>query len=342
MKILIVGGTGIISAAVTKKLSEAGHELTLINRGSRPEAIPEGTKLLKEDISDIDGIKAQLSGRSFDAVADFISFVPENIDRAFDLFSDKTRQYIFISSGAAFQCPRNSYLIHEDTQLKNPYWTYAQNKILCEDELLKYYRYKDFPVTIVRPGHTYDERWVPLGLSGDKGCYQVLTRMLEGKPTIIHGDGTSLWSLTHNSDFAEGFCGLVGNPHAIGEIVNIATDEVLTWNQIYESIADALGVSLNPFYVSSEFLHAAGPYDFRSCLTGERAQSTVISTDKLKRLVPGFSAKVRFHDGVKRTIDHIFATPSLQVPDPQYDRFCDLLVAKLTETANSIRREMSM
>lgn len=340
MRILIIGGTGIISTAVTRQLATEDHELYLINRGGRSEVIPSNVSLIQADIHDTETVQKQLGTLSFDVVADFISFVPADIERAYQLFAGRTNQYLFISSGAAFQCPRNHYLITEGTLLKNPYWTYAQNKILCEDRLIQLYRYQDFPITIVRPGHTYDERWVPLGLSGDKGCWQVMKRMMEGKPTIIHGDGTSLWSLTHNSDFAAGFCGLIGNPHAIGEIVNIATEEVLSWNQIYGFIAKALQVELIPFYVSSMFLHQSSDYDFKSCLMGERAHSTVVSIEKLKRLVPDYQPKVRFQDGIRRTIKHILATPELQVEDPKYDAYCDMLVSELTKTAASIKDQL--
>lgn len=341
MKILIVGGTGIISAAVTKQLAEEGHELTLINRGTRTESIPSGASLIKADIHEENSILKQLEGQRFDAVADFISFTAEDIERAFQLYNGRTKQYLFISSGASFQKPLSDYRVTESTPLRNPYWTYAANKIRCEEALTRHYREDGFPITIVRPGHTYDERWVPLGISGDKGCFQVMKRMLEGKPTIIHGDGSSLWTLTHNSDFAAGFCGLVGNIHALGETVNIASDEVLSWNQIYECIADALGVTLNPFYVSSLFLHCSSDYDFKSCLIGERAHSTVFVCDKLKRLVPGYCAKVRFRDGIQKTVDNILATKELQVEDPKYDAYCDLLVEELGGSARRIRERLA-
>jgi nucleoside-diphosphate-sugar epimerase len=340
MKILLIGGTGIISTAVTRQLSAENHKLYLINRGTRTEVIPPNVQLIKADIHDTDEIAHQLAGESFDAVADFISFTPEDIERSFHLFAGRTRQYIFISSGAAFQKPLSDYRVTESTPLRNPYWKYAGNKILCEDTLIHFYRKYNFPITIVRPGHTYDERWVPLGLSGEKGCWQVMKRMLEGKPTIIHGDGTSLWTLTHSSDFAAGFCGLIGNPHAIGETVNISSDEVMTWNQIYECIADALGVTLNPFYVSSMFLQCSSDYDFKSCLIGERAHSTVFVNDKLKKLVPGYCAKIRFSEGIKRTINNILSTSELQVEDPKYDAYCDMLVEQLSHTAAVIKENL--
>lgn len=341
MKILLIGGTGIISAAVTKQLAAQGHALTLVNRGTRPEAIPAEAELIKTDTRDEAALAQQLKGKYYDAVADFISFTAEDVERSFRLFSGHTKQYLFISSGAAFQKPLSDYRVTESTPLRNPYWTYASNKIKCEEALIRHYREDNFPITIVRPGHTYDERWVPLGISGDKGCWQVMKRMMAGKPTIIHGDGTSLWTLTHNSDFAAGFCGLVGNIHALGETVHISSDEVLSWNQIYQCIADALGVTLNPFYVSSLFLHCSSDYNFKSCLIGERAHSTVFINDKLKRLVPGFHSKVCFRDGIQKTVDNILATPELQVEDPKYDAYCDLLVEELNGAAARIKSNCS-
>lgn len=337
MKILLVGGTGIISAAVSREAVKAGHELWVINRGSHKELLPEGAHLIKSDIQYTASIKNALKNLSFDCVADFIVQKPEQIERDYQLFSGKTKQYIFISSASAYQKPLSHYEITESTPLSNPYWEYSRNKIACEDALMRIYRNTGFPITILRPSHTYDEYNVPLCITGYYGCYGVIKRMLEGKPTIIPGDGTSLWTVTHNSDFAKAFLGIAGNPQAIGEAVHITSDEVMTWNRIYETVADALSVPLKPFYVSSLFLHQAGPYDMKCCLIGERVQTAVFKNDKLKRLVPGFQAAIPFRTGIRQTLKHLLSDPALQTEDPVFDAWCDSLVKELTNTAARLK-----
>ena len=221
--------------------------------------------------------------------------------------------------------------------MANPYWEYSRNKIACEAFLMEKYREEGFPVTLIRPSHTYDERSVPLGVHGDKGSWQVLRRMLDGKRVIIHGDGTSQWTLTHNSDFAKGFIGLMGNPHALGNVFQITSDETLTWNQIYEVIAGKLGVELKACHVSSEFLSEIGPYDFRGGLLGDKAWTVLFDNSKLKQAVPGFQATVRFEEGVARTIDNILAHPELQVPDPDFDAWCDRVLAAIDKAKASLK-----
>ena len=210
--------------------------------------------------------------------------------------------------------------------MANPYWEYSRNKIACEEVLMKAYRERQFPVTIIRPSHTYDNRNMPLGVHGDKGSYQVIQRMLQGKPVIIHGDGTSLWTMTHNSDFAKGYVGLMGNPHAIGEAFQITNDETLTWNQIYSTIARVLGVELKAYHVSSEFLAATGNYDLLGSLIGDKANSVVFDNSKLKRAVPDFVPTVRFEQGIRDTIENIMAHPELQKEDPEFDEWCDKVI----------------
>ena len=256
MKILFIGGTGTISMAISKLLLSQGHTLYLVNRGNRNLALSGDLVELKADINDEAAVASLIKDLSFDVVADFIAFTPDQLERDYHLFQNKTKQFIFISSASAYQKPLSDYRITEGTPLANPYWEYSRNKIACEDYLMKMYREEGFPVTIVRPSHTYDERNVPLGVHGDKGSYSVIKRIMEGKPVIIHGDGTSLWTITHNSDFAKAFVGLLGNVHAIGEAVQITSDESVTWNQLYQIIADTLGVALNAIHVSSEFLTA--------------------------------------------------------------------------------------
>lgn len=344
MKALFIGGTGTISTAISEKLLREGHELWLINRGSRNDTLPPGAHVIQADIGNEADVAAKLAGQSFDVTADFIAFTPEHLERDYRLFAGKTKQFIYISSASAYQKPLSDYRINEGTPLANPYWAYSRNKIAGEELLMKLYREKGFPVTIVRPSHTYGERSVPLGLHGSKGSYQVVKRMLEGKKVIIHGDGTSLWTMTHNSDFAKGFTGLMGNIHAIGEAVQITGDETLTWNQIYQTIADALGVELHTCYVSSGFIAAASPeqWDLRGALLGDKSNSVVFDNTRLKRLVPDFTATVRFDQGVRRAVEYVQSHPECQKEDPEFDRWCDRVIAAQEEALAKVKREMTV
>ena len=326
MKVLFIGGTGTISAEISKQLIEQGHELYLLNRGNRNNSLPESVNILKADINNEEQVAKLIKGMKFDVVADFIAFVPSQLERDFRLFSGKTKQFIFISSASAYQTPLSDYRITEGTPLSNPYWEYSRNKIACEDYLMKQYRENGFPITIIRPSHTYDERSIPLGIHGSNGSWQVAKRMLQGKPVIIHGDGTSLWVMTHNSDFAKGFIGIMGNAHAIGESVHITSDEALTWNQIYVNIADALGVKLNAVHISSEFLAECSKQDYKGGLLGDKANTVVFDNSKLKRLVPDFVATIRFDQGVKQTVKNILAHPEYQVEDNEFDTWCDKVI----------------
>ncbi|MCY9657767.1 SDR family oxidoreductase [Paenibacillus chondroitinus] len=337
MKALFIGGTGTISSAITKQLLDSGCELYLLNRGTRNESLPAGANLLTADIRDEEHVASLIEHLEFDVVADFIAFEPTQLERDYRLFQGKTKQFMFISSASAYQTPLSDYRITEGTPLSNPYWEYSRNKIACEDYLLKMYRDHGFPITIVRPSHTYDERSIPLGVHGSKGSWQVAKRMLENKPVIIHGDGTSLWTMTHNSDFAKGFIGLMGNIHAIGESVHITSDETLTWNQIYEAIAGALGVKLQAVHVSSEFLDACSTENYRGGLLGDKANSVVFDNAKLKRLVPEFVATTRFDQGIKATVAHILAKPELQREDQEFDQWCDKVIGALEAAVQAIR-----
>ena len=338
MKVLFIGGTGTISMAISRLLLSQGHTLYLLNRGSRNTGLSGDLIELKADINDEAAVAALISDLKFDVVADFIAFVPEQLERDYRLFREKTKQFIYISSASAYQKPLSDYRINEGTPLANPYWEYSRNKIAGEEYLMKLYREEGFPVTIVRPSHTYDERSIPLGAHGEKGSFSVIKRMLEGKPVIIHGDGTSLWTITHNSDFAKGFVGLMGNIHAIGEAVQITSDESVTWNQIYQIIADALHVKLNAVHVASEFLDACSDYDFAGSLLGDKANTVVFDNSKLKRLVPGFTATVRADQGIRSTIEYVLSHPECQVEDPEFDDWCDRVIEALEEEKRKIRR----
>ena len=339
MKILLIGGTGTISMAITRLLAEKGEDVYLLNRGNRNSELPEGVKLISCDISDEKKTAEALGDQTFDCVGEFIGFVPEQVERDFRLFSGRTKQYIYISSASAYQKPLSDYRITESTPLANPHWQYSRDKIACEEFLMKQYRENGFPVTIVRPSHTYDERSVPLGVHGDNGSWQVLRRMLDGKPVIIHGDGSSLWTITHNSDFAKGYVGLIGNIHAIGQAFHITSDESVTWDQIYSIIADALGVELNARHISSEFLNAIGPYDFEGTLIGDKANTVVFDNSKLRRAVPDFTATVRADQGIRRTVEYVLAHEDCQKADPDFDSWCDKVIAAYDRLTNELKEK---
>ncbi len=335
MKILLIGGTGTISSAITRQLVAGGHELWLINRGNRNGDIPQEVRLVNGDINDhTDEVVAKLGDETFDAVCEFIGFVPEQVARDIKIFSGRTKQYVFISSASAYNKPVRQYVITEGTTLANPHWEYSRNKISCEELLMKAYREDGFPVTIVRPSHTYCERGVPLSVHGLKGSWQVLKRMMEGKPVIVHGDGSSLWTLTWNEDFARGFIGLLGNPQAIGEAFQIMSDESLTWNQIYQTVADSLGVPFKPYYVASDFLAAVAPaaYDFEGNLLGDKAATVVFDCSKLKRVVPGFCATTRFDQGVRYALAYLRNHPEAQIEDSEFDSWCDQVIEAMEKT----------
>ena len=332
---LFIGGTGTISMAITRSLAknELWH-LTLLNRGNRKADIPEGVDVINVDINDEAAAAKVLEGKQFDTVCDFIGFVPAQLERDYRLFKGKVKQFMYISSASAYGKPVADYRITEGTALANPYWEYSRNKIACEDFLMKKFREEGFPVTIIRPSHTYDERSIPMGVHGSKGSFQVIKRMMEGKPVIVHGDGTSLWTMTFNEDFAKGFIGLMGNPHAIGEAFQITNDESLTWNQIFKTIADALNVEYKPYYVSSYFLAKVGSkYDLEGGLIGDKANSVVFDNTKLKRAVPGFAPSIRFEEGVRRCLNYILAHPECQVEDHEFDKWCDSIIEALDKAS---------
>jgi nucleoside-diphosphate-sugar epimerase len=336
MNILFIGGTGTISTAISKALLEAGHSLYLINRGNRNQVLPKGAISLIADINDEDKVAELIKDLSFDAVADFIAFTPDQLERDYRLFKNKTKQFVFISSASAYQKPLLNYSINESTPLVNPFWKYSRNKIACEDYLMQLYREENFPVTIVRPSHTYDERSIPVGLHGEKGGWQVVKRILEGKKVIIHGDGTSLWTLTHSKDFAKAFVGLLGNIHAIGEAVQITSDESLTWNQIYRTIADMLGKPLQSIHISSEFLSACGYYDMEGGLLGDKSNTVVFDNSKIKALVPSFCADTRFDQGARESLAYILAHPEFQVEDEAFDNWCDKVIEAVEKSIRQL------
>ena len=340
MKALFIGGTGTISMGIIKRLAKDPQwEVYLLNRGNRKEEVPANIHQITADINDEADAQKKLDGMMFDTVSEFIAFDVKAVERDYRLFQGKTRQYIFISSASAYNKPAAGYVITEGTTLANPYWEYSRNKIACEEFLLAKYREEGFPVTIVRPSHTYDERNIPLGVHGNKGFYQVIQRMQQGKPVIIQGDGSSLWHLTYNSDFAIGYTGLMGNRHAIGEAFQITGDEVLTWDQIYQTIADALGVELKAYHVASDFLSKVGEaygYDFTGSLLGDKSVSVAFDNSKLKRLVPQMTTNVPFHKGVRMAIDYVLSHPDKYEEDPEFDTFCDKVIAGMEKLQSEL------
>jgi len=342
MKILMIGGTGTISSAITRQLAAAGHDLWLLNRGSRKNEVPANVTQIIADIDDTQEVVRQLGDTQFDAVCEFIGFLPSQVERDIRLFRSRTRQYVYISSASAYNKPAANHVITEGTTLGNPYWEYSRNKIACEELLQRTYREERFPITIVRPSHTYCERSIPVSVHGPKGSWQVIKRMIDGKPVIINGDGSSLWTVTWNEDFARGFIGLLGNPKAIGEAFQIMSDEQLSWNQIYQTIANALGVEFKPYYVASEFLAATSPkaWDFTGNLLGDKSVTVMFDCTKLKRAVPGFQATTRFDEGVHRCIKHIMGHPELQVEDPEFDQWCDCVIAEMTQLETRLKAKI--
>ena len=341
MKALFIGGTGTISTAIVNRLvKELNWEVWILNRGNRNDVVPKGVHQIIADINDEAGVTEKIKDMYFDAICEFIGFHVSHVERDYRLFKDKTRQYIYISSASAYHKPAASYIITEGTTLANPYWQYSKDKIACEEFLMKKYREEGFPVTIVRPSHTYDERNIPVGAHGKNGGWQVIKRMMEGKPVIIQGDGSSLWTLTFNTDFAIGFTGLMGNRHAIGEAFQITGDETLTWDQIYQTIADALGVKLNAYHIATDYLAAVGDkygYDFTGGLKGDKSVSVVFDNSKLKRAVPDMRTTVRFDQGVRIALNYILTHPEeCQKEDPEFDAWCDRVIEALEESKSKI------
>lgn len=337
MKALFIGGTGTISSAITALAPLHNIDLYLLNRGHHTQRVPKGVTVIQGDINNEDEVKSKLKDMTFDVIAQFIAFNTKALERDLRLFRGKTKQYIFISSASAYQKPLSTPMITESTPLCNPYWEYSRNKIACEELLIKEYREHGFPITIIRPSHTYGDYSVPVAIHGQFGSYSTIERIIRGKKVIVHGDGTSLWTLTHNSDFAKAFLGIMGNHHAIGEAIHITSDESLSWNQIYDIIGSALGKEPRLVHIPSETLTKANP-DLSGGLFGDKAHSVIFDNSKIKRLVPGFHASVRFDQGVRRTLEHVLNTPSLQIPDPDFDTWTDQMITAYEAFEYTIRR----
>ncbi|HCY43291.1 MAG TPA: NAD-dependent dehydratase [Prolixibacteraceae bacterium] len=326
MKVLFIGGTGFISTAVSRMAIERGMELYLLNRGNRLSEIP-GAHQLTGDIHHPESMHNALKDHQFDVVVDWIAFTPEDVERDLQVFRGRTNQFVFISSASAYQKPVVNYVITESTPLKNPYWEYSRNKIASEELLLKAYRDEDFPVTIVRPSYTYNT-YLPVAIGGF-GCYTLADRMLKGKPIIVHGDGTSLWVNTHAEDFAKGFLGLLGNEKAIGQAFHITSDEVLTWNQIYQTIADVLGVEAKMIHIPTDFIIKEVPR-LTGDLLGDKTWSAVFDNSKIKAFVPEFQATIPFREGMRRALGWFAADKNRQRINEQVNAEMDQIINAYT------------
>ncbi len=323
MKVLFIGGTGIISTEVSKLAVEQGIELYLLNRGQHKVEIA-GAQVITGDIHQPAQVREALRGMTFDVVVDWVAYTPDHVERDIELFRDSTRQYIFISSASAYQKPPAHPIITESTPLHNPYWRYSQNKIACEERLQRAYREENFPMVIVRPSLTYSSVF-PVAIGG-WGCYTLADRLLKGRPIIIHGDGSSLWTVTHAADFAKGFVGLLGNPQTIGHAFHITSDEVLTWNQIYATIADALGVEANVVHIPSDFIYKINP-SLGAGLLGDKTWSVIFDNSKIKTFVPTFQATIPFREGIRRTLAWFDADPARKWVDETVNREMDEIIA---------------
>ncbi len=320
LKVLFIGGTGIISSACTPLAAAKGMDIYLLNRGKSSRPTPDGVKVLNGDIRDLASAEAALQGHEWDVVVDWIAFTPKHIETDIKLFEGKTKQFVFISSASAYQTPANSLPITESTLLDNPFWGYSRDKIACEEMLVAAYRERKFPYTIVRPSHTYDKTLLPFD-----GGYTVVDRMLKGKPVIVHGDGTSIWTLTHHTDFAKGFVGLLGNSHVIGDAIHITSDEWLTWNQIFDIVAEAAGTTANKVHVPSGVI-ATYDQGWGASLLGDKTHSSIFDNSKIKRLVPEFKCTTPFSAGAREIMAWFSADASRQQADEKTDALMDKIL----------------
>jgi nucleoside-diphosphate-sugar epimerase len=314
MRILFIGGTGNISLACTYAALEKGYEVFHLNRGSQPGLAPAGVTTLTADIRDPSQTAKALKGLHFDSVVDWVAYLPQHIEQDIETFAAITDQFVFISSASAYKKPPDYRVVAESTPLDNPYWQYSRDKIACEKILLKAYRQKDFPCTIVRPSHTYCERWLPTSFGSRD--YTVPNRILQDREIIVHGDGQSIWTLTHSRDFARGFTGILGNPRALGEAFHITSDEALTWDNIHRLLAQGLGVEPRIVHIPSDFIYRVCP-ERGASLLGDKAYSTVFDNAKIKRFVPEFQAEIPFHEGLKMSLDWFDRHPQAKISDAQ-------------------------
>ncbi len=323
MRILFIGGTGNISSACSSLVLGQGHELYLFNRNQTAPRLPEGARLIRGDIRDKTSAAEALKPIRFDVVVDWIAYEPAHVEADIELFRGQTLQYVFISSASAYLIPPEHHVIAESTPLGNPFWQYSRNKIACEERLMREYRENHFPVSIVRPSHTYGESRIPCVVAGHG--YTIADRMLKGKPVIVHGDGQSLWTLTHSTDFARGFAGILGRADAVGQSFHITSDETLTWDQIYRTIGMALGVEPMIVHVPSDLINAYDP-EAGASLLGDKAYSKVFDNSKIRKFVPQYTAAIPFREGIQKTIAWFDADESRKAVDDQRNRAMDRIL----------------
>jgi nucleoside-diphosphate-sugar epimerase len=324
MRVLFLGGTGNISIAATRLLAERGADLAVLNRGQSDVLLPDGVRRIRGDIRDRASVADALRGEEFDVVVDWVAFVPEHVELDIELFGGGISQYVFISSATVYRKPSPFFPLVEEAPLGNPDWKYARDKIACEERLRREHEENGFPATIVRPSHTYGENWIPTALAGQD--YTVVDRMLRGKNVIVHDDGESLWTMTHNTDFARAFAGILGNADAVGESFHITSDEALTWNRITETIAAAAGLEPHIVHIPSDFIAAIDP-ELGEGLLGDKAHSLVFDNTKIKRFVPDFEAVVPFAEGIARSLAWFDADPARKVVDEERNALLDRIVA---------------
>ena len=321
-RLLYIGGTGTISAACVRRSVEAGDDVTVLNRGSARRRLPDGVRELVADVRDPAAVRAAVGDAEFDVVAEFLAFTPGHVAQDLELFEGRTGQYVFLSSASAYEKPPRGLPVTESTPLRNPFWQYSRDKIACEDLLVDAHGERGLPVTIVRPSHTYDERSIPT-----IGHWTDIARMRAGKPVVIHGDGTSLWTITHADDFAVAFAGLLGDPRAIGEAFTITGSHAPAWNQIYGWLAEAAGVAEPDFvHVASETIAAFEP-DLGPTLIGDKAHSMLFDNTKVTALVPEFRTTITFDEGARRILAHYDAHPEEQSVDAGQDALFDRIAA---------------
>jgi len=323
VKILFIGGTGNISADCAALLHATGHEVIVLSRGR--SAVPPEYRALQADRKDADAMRAALRGAAPDVVLNFLGYELPEVQLDFELFRGAAAQYVFISSATVYAKPPPRLPITEETPLGNPWWDYAQKKIACEQWLLERWERDQFPVTIVRPSHTYSRIWIPNAVSSSS--YTFATRLEEGRPVYVHDDGQTPWTLTTSADFAVALAGLLGRPEAIGQAFHVTSDEALTWNQIYNEIAAALGADAPKIVpIPTDFICQIAPR-FVGALKGDKAHPAVFDNTKIKRVVPGFNCRTSFRQGVRESVEWLRAHPEHQSRSAELEKVIDQVLA---------------
>jgi len=322
MRILFIGGTGNLSAECAALLHERGHEIVVLSRGRN--AVPPGYRAIQADRKDAAAMRAGLKGAQPEVVINFLGYDLSDVQTDYELFNGVVRQYVFISSTVVYAKPPQRLPLTEDSPVGNAWWDYAQKKLACEQWLRQRQEEGGFPVTIVRPSHTYSQGWVPNPISS--GSYTFAARLEQGKPVFIHDDGESRWTLTAAADFAVGLAGLAGKTEAIGEAFHITSDEVLSWNQIYAEIAAAVGVkSPQIVKVPTEFICRVAP-QMTGTLKGDKAHPGVFDNAKIKRLVPEFRCRMPFRLGVRESVRWLRGHPEQRNLKPEIDALIEEVI----------------